>query len=499
MDAATWRSCVRDYGIACPNSDKGFGFSLATVVTPASCCIAKQIPRCYTAAAPSGPQSIGRSSFWRRGWRLGMEKYDLIVIGSGPAGQRAAIQAAKFGKHVALVEKLEVVGGVAINTGTIPSKTMREAVLHLSGFYYQNIYGVNYRVKEKITMADLSFRAQHVIKTEIDVIRGAAFAQRHRGAHRHRQLHRSAPHSRGQLANNQSDYEAANVIIATGTKPAESALVPFNDRTIINSDQILGMPEIPKTLHGGRRRRDRRRVHVHVRDPRRAGDADREASAAAGICRFRDGGGALLSPARPPRDDAAQRRSRECRGDPDGGVVAVLKSKKKVSGDALLYAVGRQGNVDELNLAAAGLEADSRGRIPVDENYRTKQPHIFAVGDVIGFPSLGSVSMEQGRIAAANAFDIPIHSNRANYPYGIYTIPEISFIGKTEEQLTEEGVPYEVGVAFFREIARGQIRGDTTGRLKLIFDPDTKQMLGVHIVGEGATRAAAHRPSGLRT
>jgi NAD(P) transhydrogenase len=170
-----------------------------------------------------------------------------------------------------------------------------------------------------------------------------------------------------------------------------------------------------------------------------------------------------------------------------GSVNAVLKSKKKVTGDALLYAVGRQGNVDDLNLPAAGLEADSRGRIPVDENYQTKQPHIYAVGDVIGFPSLGSVSMEQGRIAAANAFNIPIHSNRANYPYGIYTIPEISFIGKTEEQLTEEGVPYEVGIAFFREIARGQIRGDTTGRLKLIFCPDSKQILGIHIVGEGAS------------
>jgi NAD(P) transhydrogenase len=171
----------------------------------------------------------------------------------------------------------------------------------------------------------------------------------------------------------------------------------------------------------------------------------------------------------------------------DKTVVANLKSKKKVNGDALLYAVGRQGNVDELNLAAAGLEADSRGRIKVDENYRTAQPHIFAVGDVIGFPSLGSVSMEQGRIAAANAAGIKIHSNPAHYPYGIYTIPEISFIGQTEDQLTDAGVPYEVGIAYFREIARGQIRGDTTGRLKLLFSPDTKLLLGVHIIGEGAS------------
>jgi NAD(P) transhydrogenase len=171
---------------------------------------------------------------------------------------------------------------------------------------------------------------------------------------------------------------------------------------------------------------------------------------------------------------------------PDGTVMATLRSKKKISGDALLYAVGRHGNVQELNLEAAGLGADDRGRIPVDAEYRTRQPHIFAVGDVIGFPSLASVSMEQGRIAAGRAVGADVHSNAANYPYGIYTIPEISFIGKTEEQLTDEDVPYEVGLAYYREIARGQIRGDTTGRLKLIFHRETRQLLGVHIIGEGA-------------
>ncbi len=415
-----------------------------------------------------------------------MEKYDLIVLGSGPAGQRAAIQAAKFGKHVALAEQAEVVGGVAINTGTIPSKTIREAVLHLSGFYYQNIYGVNYRVKEQITMSDLAFRAQHVIKTEIDVIRAQL------GRNGIEMLNGTASfidpfHLHISGARNQADYEATNTIIATGTKPATSPLVPFNNRTIINSDQILGMPSIPKTLivvGGGVIGVEYTcmfatlgvRVTLIEKRPRLLEFADSEMVEA--LCYHL-------------RDHRVTLRLNEevesVEETPEGAVNALLKSKKKVSGDALLYAVGRQGNVDELNLANAGLEADSRGRIAVDENYRTKQPHIFAVGDVIGFPSLGSVSMEQGRIAAANAFGVPIHSNRANYPYGIYTIPEISFIGKTEEQLTEEGVPYEVGIAFFREIARGQIRGDTTGRLKLIFDPDSKRLLGVHIVGEGAS------------
>jgi NAD(P) transhydrogenase len=415
-----------------------------------------------------------------------MEKYDLIVVGSGPAGQRAAIQAAKFGKRVAVVEKLEVVGGAAINTGTIPSKTIREAVLHLSGFYYQNIYGVNYRVKEQITMADLSFRAQHVIKTEIDVIRAqlarngievltgvATFTDPH--------------HIHVCGSRTQSDFEADYIIIATGTKPAVTPLVPFNGRTIINSDQILGMPGIPKTLivvGGGVIGVEYTcmfatlgvRVTLIEKRPRLLEFADSEMVEA--LCYHL-------------RDRRVTLRLNEevesVEEIPDNGVVAVLKSKKRVSGDALLYAVGRQGNVDDLNLAGAGLDADSRGRIHVDADYRTKQPHIFAVGDVIGFPSLGSVSMEQGRIAAANAFNIPIHSDRANYPYGIYTIPEISFIGQTEEQLTEQGIPYEVGIAFFREIARGQIRGDTTGRLKLIFDPESKRLLGVHIVGEGAS------------
>ena len=415
-----------------------------------------------------------------------MDKYDIIVIGSGPAGQRAAIQAAKFGKKAALVEKMEVIGGAAINTGTIPSKTMREAVLHLSGFYYQSIYGVNYRVKEQITMADLSFRAQHVIKTEIDVTRA--------------QLSRNGIEVLNGLASftgpnglrvsgvrGQADYQAEKVIIATGTKPASSPLVPFNNRNIINSDQILQMPQIPKTMivvGGGVIGVEYTcmfatlgvRVTLIEKRPRLLEFADSEMVEA--LCYHL-------------RDRRVTLRLNEevesVEETPDNGVVANLKSKKKIAGEALLYAVGRQGNVDELNLGAAGLDADSRGRIPVDADYRTKQPHIFAVGDVIGFPSLGSVSMEQGRIAAASAFGMPIHSDPAHYPYGIYTIPEISFIGKTEEQLTDAGVAYEVGIAYFREIARGQIRGDTTGRLKLIFKPDTKELLGVHIIGEGAS------------
>ncbi|MBW4027675.1 Si-specific NAD(P)(+) transhydrogenase [Acidipila rosea] len=415
-----------------------------------------------------------------------MATYDLLVIGSGPSGQRAAVSAVKKGKRVALVEMRSVVGGVCINTGTIPSKTMREAVLHLSGYNYRSIYGMNYRVKEKITMSDLAFRVQHVIKTEIDVteaqlsrngvevITGTAqFVDEH--------------HVRVDGMGSSTVHEAEKIIIAVGTKPASTAKVPINGKTIVNSDQVLDLANLPKTLivvGGGVIGVEYTcmfaalgvRVTLVEKRPKLLEFADQEIVEALSYHL---------------RDSRVTMRLHEevesVEELPDGTVVANLESKKRISGDALLYAVGRQGNIDELNLAAAGIEADARGRIPVDKDFRTKVPNIFAAGDVIGFPSLASVSMEQGRIAVARAYgDETEQSNPSFYPYGIYTIPEISFIGKTEEQLTEEDVPYEVGVSYYREIARGQIRGDTTGRLKLIFHRETRAILGVHIIGEGA-------------
>jgi len=415
-----------------------------------------------------------------------MRTYDLIVIGSGPAGQRAAIQGAKCGRRVAVVEQREIIGGACINTGTIPSKTMREAVMHLSGFQFQGIYGINYHVKDKITMADLGFRVNQVIKTEADVTQ-AQLARNGVDVVNGQAGFLDATHVRVQGQRGTEDLEAPIVVIATGTRPAGSPTVPINGRTILNSDQILHMPEIPKTLivvGGGVIGVEYTcmfailgvRVILVERRPRLLEFADSEMIEALSYHL---------------RDHRVTMRLNEevasVEENPSGGVVANLKSNKKIAGDTLLYAVGRSGNVDDLNLAAAGLEADNRGRIVVDSDYRTKVPNIYAVGDVIGFPSLASVSMEQGRIAAANACGLKIQSNPANYPYGIYTIPEISFIGKTEEQLTEEDVPYEVGVAYYRETARGQIRGDTTGRLKLIFHRETRAILGVHIIGEGAS------------
>ncbi len=307
-----------------------------------------------------------------------MQTFDMIVLGSGPAGQRAAIQAAKFGKRVALVEKFECVGGVCINTGTIPSKTMREAVMHLSGYNYQAVYGSNYRVKEKITMADLAFRVQHVIKTEIDVT--VAQLSRNNIEVMFGTASFVDPHViRVTNSMGSVDYQAESIVIATGTKPASSAKVPINGSNILNSDQVLQMGAIPKTLivvGGGVIGVEYTcmfatlgvRVILVERRPRLLEFADAEIVEALSYHL---------------RDHRVTLRLNEAvasvEGTPDGNVVAILESNKKLSGDALLYAVGRQGNVDELNLPAAGIEADARGRIPVDAEFpaprnRTSSP-----------------------------------------------------------------------------------------------------------------------------
>jgi NAD(P) transhydrogenase len=414
-----------------------------------------------------------------------MQPYELIVVGSGPGGQRAAIQAVKAGKRVALVEKQAAVGGACTNTGTIPSKTMREAVLHLSGFYEHSFYGANYHGKEQVTMADLNFRVQRVIENEVSVIQDQL---KRNGVDLIHGLARFTDpyHIRVENNNGFSELEGEYVILATGTKPATNPKVPINGRNIINSDQILTMPTVPRTLivvGGGVIGVEYAcmfatlgvRVIIVEKRPRLLEFADTEMVEALSY-HLRD-------------HRTTMRLNEEVESVEelsDGKVAANLVSKKRIIADALLYAVGRAGNVDALNLPAAGLQADDRGRIKVDADYRTAQPHIFAVGDVIGFPSLASVSMEQGRIAAGRAFGLDVQTDPAGYPYGIYTIPQISFIGKTEEQLTDDDVPYEVGVAYYREIARGQISGHIDGRLKLLFHRETLELLGVHIFGEDA-------------
>ena len=411
--------------------------------------------------------------------------FDLVVIGSGPAGHHAAIQAAKLRKRVMLVERKPLVGGICVNVGTIPSKTMREAVLHLSGFYSKNFYGANRNGSEKISMTDLLFRVQRVIENEVgvtqDQLRRNGVEVVH-GVAKFMDSHHIRVESGVGFAELNGEY----IVIATGTKPASNPKVPINGRNIIDSDQILSMPSIPRTLivvGGGVIGVEYAsmfaplgvRVIIVEKRPRLLEFADTEMVEALSY---------------QMRDNRATMRLNEevdsVEELPEGKVAANLISKKRIIADALLYAVGRQGNVDRLDLPAAGIEADARGRIKVDADFRTTQSHIFAVGDVIGFPSLASVSMEQGRIAAARAFGLQVQTDPESYPYGIYTIPQISFIGKTEEQLTDADVPYEVGVAYYREIARGQISGHVDGRLKILFHRETLELLGVHIFGENA-------------
>ena len=417
--------------------------------------------------------------------------YDLLVLGSGHAGQRAAIQAAKLGKHVCVVEKRAVVGGVCINTGTIPSKTLREAALHLSGFHHRTVYGASYSVKQDITMADLLRHTDHVIRTEVDVT--------------HHQLRRngvdvmsasatfSDPHSlRLEFADGRSTREvtADKIMIAVGTECTRASDIPFDGQTIFTSDDVLSLKQLPRSL-----------VVIG------AGVIGLEYAtifATLGVkVTLIDKREKLLDFVDGETVDALAYLMRQNRvalrlgegvdsinrcDDKNGPRVRVdLASGKQVYARKALYSIGRTGATSGLNLEAAGLTTDPRGRLTVNQNYRTEVDHIYAAGDVIGFPSLASTSMEQGRLAACHAFGANSNSYTELFPYGIYTIPEISVVGASEEELTRYGVPYEVGKSFYREIARGQIIGDHTGMLKIIFHLETREVLGISIIGEGAS------------
>jgi NAD(P) transhydrogenase len=421
---------------------------------------------------------------------MSLYDYDLLVIGSGPAGHRAAIQGAKLDKRVALIEKRTVVGGVCINTGTIPSKTLREAALRLSGYRERGIYGNSYSVKQHITMRDLLFRVDHVISNEIDVARhqlmrngveiltaNASFIDPHR--------------LRLELVPDGTHQEASasHVVIAVGTTTAHDPFARCDGQHIFTCDDLLNIDHLPRSLAvvgagvigleyacifaalG---------VRVTLIDtrPQLLPFVDREIMEA--LVYHLRANRAILNLGETVS-------SIEAYHDEKGSHVRLhLASGKQVVTDKVLYSVGRRGATDSLGLELAGLHADDRGRLRVNEHYQTDVPHIYAVGDVIGFPSLASTSMEQGRLAACHAFGVATHSFPELFPYGIFTVPGMSMVGKTEEQLTKEGVPYEVGRAQYREIARGQILGDQTGLLKLIFHREDRQLLGVHIIGAEA-------------
>jgi NAD(P) transhydrogenase len=415
-----------------------------------------------------------------------MERFDVLIIGTGPAGHHAAIQAAKVGRKVAICERREFVGGVCIHTGTIPSKTFREAVLYLTGYQQRGLYGSAYRLKDTITIEDLLFRCQHVIRQEVAIS--------------HAQLNRNGveivfgsarfvgPHHLIiQGVERTTEVEVDVVVIATGTEPLLPDGLVSDGQTLITSDGVLGLKHLPKTMTvigGGVIGIEYAsmfaalgvRVDLIERKDRLLPFVDAEIVESLST-QLRNNGCTIRLEETVQVIDILQL----------GVGQVTLKSGKKLTSDLILYAMGRHGATGQLDLAAAGLHADDRGRITVDACYRTEVAHIYAAGDIIGFPALASTAMEQGRLAVANALGIHATSVPRLFPYGIYSIPEISMVGKTEQELTAAGIPYEIGISRYREIARGQILGDDSGVFKLLFSTKTRKLLGVHIIGTGAT------------
>jgi NAD(P) transhydrogenase len=411
--------------------------------------------------------------------------FDLVVIGSGPAGQKAALNAAKLGRRVALIERINQVGGVCIHTGTIPSKAMREAVLHLTGLRERQVYGDSYSVKQDITMNDLLHRARHVIKTEVDVIRSqmsrngitmfagtASFVDQHT-------IHIERD-------DDGVDINGQHILIAVGTEPARPSGVPFSANRVIDSNELLELTDLPRSMiivGGGVIGTEYAcmlaavgvRVTMVESRPRLLEFVDDELGESLQF-RLRDMGIRLKL--------GESVASIERQGN---HVEATLASNKCIKADTLLYAIGRQGATERLNLPAAGLTADNRGRLKVNEFFQTDVPHIYAAGDVIGFPALAATSMEQGRLASSHMFHQLAEPPQPLFPYGIYTIPEMSMVGATEQTLTKQNVSYEVGIARYREIARGQLIADPHGLLKLLFHSQSRRLLGVHAIGTGAT------------
>jgi NAD(P) transhydrogenase len=410
--------------------------------------------------------------------------FDLLVIGSGPAGQKAAVQAAKLGRTVAVVERKQV-GGVSVNWGTIPSKTLREAVMYLTGLSQRALYGDSYRVKDEITVEDLAHRTRHVIEREVDVVR-SQLARNHvkviTGEAAFVDDHTVAVSGRG----GEVRFTGDKIVIATGTRPARPPTVEFDDMRVIDSDGLLAIDRIPGSIavvgagvigieYASMFAALGAKVTVIDKRPRLLDFCD--AQIAEGLqYHLRDLGVVF----RLGEEVTAVERH-------DAATITHLASGKRMLADVVLYAAGRQGETEELGLEKVGLEADSRGRIRVGPDFRTGVPHVFAAGDVIGWPALAATSMEQGRLAAAYAFDARATSMSELLPIGIYTIPEISFVGRTEEELTDSAVPYEVGISRYRELARGQILGDSYGMLKLLVSPDDRTLLGVHALGTNAT------------
>ena len=413
-------------------------------------------------------------------------EYDLVVIGSGPAGQKSAICAAKMRKKVAIIDRKRTIGGVCVHTGTIPSKTFREAVLYLSGLRQRSFYGRSYAVKDHIAMADLVFRSDAVMAREVEVIK--AQLRRNYVTTLEGEARFHDPHTLEIASDDGLQLvRGEKVLIACGTSPAHDNDIPIDGKRIFDSDQVHDLQEVPRELivvgagiigleYASMFAALGVKVTLLDQRPILLDFVDREIIES--LCfQLRQLGTVFRLGEKVVSVGFEQERDR---------VFAKLESGKKVHGQALLYTVGREANSTALNLPAAGLTSDGRGKLVVNENFQTTVPHIYAAGDVIGFPALASTSMEQGRLASCHMFGKPSRMPSNLIPYGIYTIPEISMVGATEEELTRSKTPYEVGLARYSELAKGQMLGDEQGLLKLLFDTESLKVLGVHVIGERA-------------
>lgn len=413
-----------------------------------------------------------------------MEHFDVIIIGSGPAGEKAAAQAAYIGKKVLIIEKEPVVGGAMVNTGTLPSKTLRETSLFLSGKKQRGLYGVDFNIGKEITVQDLMFRKNFIIKKEIEMI------NENLAKHKVKQIHGTAyfidEHTIG-IAENEEKYSGEFILIAVGTKPFRPDSIPFDEEQVYDSDEILKMIKIPESMViigagvigceyactfaalG---------IEITLVDPKN------------NILPFLDGeiSQILVDEMKELGVKFIFNDSVEKVEMKDGICETFMKSGKVLVSETHLWAAGRIGNTGNLKLKNIGLAANNRGQLEVNESYQTKIPHIYAAGDVIGFPSLASTSMEQGRVAMCHAFDFHYKERMAALlPYGIYTIPEVSMVGITEEEAQKQNIDYEIGKSSYPDNPRGQIIGNESGMLKLIFAKANKKLLGVHVIGDNAS------------
>ena len=412
--------------------------------------------------------------------------FDLVVIGSGPAGQKAAIAAAKHKKRVAVVDKKSLIGGVSLHSGTIPSKTLREAILYLTGFRQRSFYGADYTLKDKITVADLNARVRAVIERELAVVVGQL--RRNNIEILHGQARFVDPHTlRVESEHGSEDVRGENILIACGTRPARSPDIAFDGKHVLLADQLGGVTELPENLivvGGGVVGLEYASmfaalgIHVTLIDLRTTvlDFADEEVVDAL-LVHMRDLGTTFRLGEKVTGVSA----------EPDERVLATTESGKHIHADMLLYTVGRQVNTDTLDLANAGLTADERGRLAVNPVFQTAVPHIYAAGDVIGFPALASASMEQGRMAMIHACGAGRSRISDLLPVGIYTIPEVSSVGETEESLSAKSVPYVSGKASLMGNARANLIGEATGFVKILAGKGDRKILGVHCIGPHAS------------